>query len=145
MTMYERSPNCSGKLGEHYGNIRLRITENVYESFQRNWLLAYEGLLQILGDVDDEVAHALQRVQYIYVVDACLVIIRVVLGVIYLGIAEVVAQVVDAVLGIVGVGHLGQCALVGVQQFFYHGIVGIVHGIHHALEFLDGILIKSLV
>ena len=115
-------------------------TESLYDS-----LLADEGLLQILGDVDDEVAHALQRVQYIYVVDACLVIIRVVLGVIYLGIAEVVAQVVDAVLGIVGVGHLGQCALVGVQQFFYHGIVGIVHGIHHALEFLDGILIKSLV
>ena len=108
MTMYERSPNCSGKLGEHYGNIRLRITENVYESFQRNWLLAYEGLLQILGDVDDEVTHALQRVQYVYVVDACLVIIRVVLGVIYLGIAEVVAQVVDAVLGILGVGYLHQ-------------------------------------
>ena len=106
--MYERSPNCSGKLGEHYGNIRLSITENVYESFQRNWLLAYEGLLQILGDVDDEVAHALQRVQYVYVVDACLVIIRVVIGVIYLGIAEVVAQVVDAVLGIVGVGYLHQ-------------------------------------
>ena len=113
--------------------------------FQSNGLLANEGLFQILGDVDDEVAHALQRVQYVYVVDACLVIIRVVLNVIYLGIAEVVAQVVDAVLGIVALNTSTSGALVGVQQFFYHGIVGIGHGIHHALEFLDAILIKSLV
>ena len=28
MTMYERSPNCSGKLGEHYGNIRLFMSRS---------------------------------------------------------------------------------------------------------------------
>ena len=108
-------------------------------------LLAYKGLLQVLGDVDDEVAHALQAVQYVYVVDACLVVLRVVFDVLYLGIAEVVTHVVDTVLGIVGIGYLLQCAPVGIHQIIYHGVVGVVHGIHHALEFLDGILVEGLV
>ncbi len=30
-------------------------------------------------------------------------------------------------------------------QVGYHGIVGIVHGIHHAFQFLDGVVVEGLV
>lgn len=107
-------------------------------------LFLHKRLLKCLGNIDYEVSHLLQLADNVHIVDAGVVVLTVALEFLDLCLTEVVAEVIDAVLGIVCVGYLLQRALMRSLKVREHCLVSMIYGSDHSLDLLDSLLVEDL-
>ena len=80
----------------------------------------------------------------VHVINAGLVVLATIVNFLNNHIAEVVAECVEAVFCIIGIGDVHQFSLMGSNQVGNHCIVCFIQSISHGIKVLDGVCIKYL-